>query len=399
MRTTLHVEVAEGVDPFAVNSTDSKRNKFRKFIKALKALIGAGLVASRGSAHPSAWAGTLQASAIVTAATVVAGNTVTLNGTALTATQHNASGTVTVDVSATDNDDTVTIEGVVFTAAAAEDLAAREFDISDTDAAGNASLAACINYEAALATSDLYNLVTATASATAVTIRAVAGGTGGNAITLESDDADGLAVSAATLENGATVASNQFDFLGTDAQTAGALATAVGASATALVSSALIATNRKAVVTLSSAAVGCTVRIGSVIFRGIAGAATAIQVDEFTVGGTDTADATSLKNQINAHPSLKDLVVASSSAGVVTVRPLPDPLRAMTAADVDFKCAVSGSGVTLTSQMGASAECFIVAREKGLSGNQATIASSGGTVAITGGGSRLAGGTRSTYSF
>jgi hypothetical protein len=302
----------------------------------------------------------VRASAIVTAATVVNNNTIAINGTTFTATQkhargtitptlsgidvddtvtinttgiltakkHHSYGTVTITAAGVDVDDTVTLNGYAFTAKAAEDLEAGQFDTSGTDTAAATSLAACINastdplidgiFEASSAagvvliravatgittytfvSSDaqlavtgsgnltagtvpaanefdfsgttaqactslaaainactaLSGIVTAWASATVVTVRAVTVGTGGNSIGLASSDAQ-LAVSAANLSGGAAVANNVFDFGGTDTETATDLARAINASTTALVNKHVTATSSGAAVTITAAIPG-----------------------------------------------------------------------------------------------------------------------------------------------
>jgi phage tail sheath gpL-like len=105
-----------------------------------------------------------------------------------------ASGTVTcasVDVA-----DAVTIGGVTFTAAAAEDTGAGEFDQSGTDDECATSLAACI------AASSLAGVVSAAAEANVVTVTAVHKGAAGNAIALTTTDGTDLAVSGAALSGG-----------------------------------------------------------------------------------------------------------------------------------------------------------------------------------------------------
>lgn len=253
-------------------------------------------------------------------------DTVTIQGVALTAKKHHSYGSVTITIANTDLGDTVTLNGVAFTAAAAEDTAAGEFDISGTATVAAASLAACINEsveediagifeahnvsgvcniravatgadtytfessdadglavtgsgtltagsvpdddefdfsgttaeactsiaEAIAANATLAALVTAWASATVVTVRAIDAGTGGNAITFVSSDAQ-LAVSGSgTLTGGAATANNKFDFGGTDTETAACLAAAINASTTALVNKHVTATSDGAVVTLTA---------------------------------------------------------------------------------------------------------------------------------------------------
>lgn len=112
------------------------------------------------------------------------------DGEALTA----ASGTVTcanVDV-----DDTIAIGGVLFTAKAAEDTGAGEFDQSGTNDECATSLAACI------AASSLAGIVSASVVDNVVTVTAVQKGAVGNAIALDTSDGTDLAVSETHLEGG-----------------------------------------------------------------------------------------------------------------------------------------------------------------------------------------------------
>jgi phage tail sheath gpL-like len=106
-----------------------------------------------------------------------------------------ALGTITLSSAAAGQ--TVTLNGKVYTAVsgAADDFT--EFSISGDDSADAAALAAAIN--AREANDD--NEVTATAALGVVTVRAVADGTAGNAITLVKNGA-GISVSGATLSGG-----------------------------------------------------------------------------------------------------------------------------------------------------------------------------------------------------
>ncbi len=399
-RVTVTLDTPEGVDPFIHHTGRSKRARIREFIQLLKALV-AGLIWNSVERRPSLAVGTARASASVTAAAVQGADTVTLNGQALTATQHHSRGTVTVTVANTDVDDTVTLglagSTVDFTAKNAEDTAAGQFDISGTDAAAATSLAACINAAAADVGSDLYGLVTAQAAAAVVTIRAATAGTGGDDVTLASSDADGLQVSGAALSGGAAVGNNEWDFGGTNAQTATAMAEAINNSTTNIVKEHVQASNRAGTITLSGVAAGEWVSVGGVRFTAVGQTPTNV-LTEFSIGSTDTNDATALKNAINAHPALKDKVLASSSAGVVTVREVP-PMAANAP-----RVEKSGAGITLggltNGALAASAVVLWVAKEKGHAGNAVTCASSNGSrLAITGSASRLSGGTSSTLNF
>lgn len=158
-----------------------------------------------------------------------------------------ASGTAGNAIVLTSSDGTDLAVSGSGTLAGATAPAANEFDISGTNAQCCTSLLAAIQANATISA-----IVTAKASATVVTIRSIVAGTAGNAYTLVSSDAQ-LAVSGAgTMTGGAAIANNQFDFGGTDAETATALATAIGASTTALVSGQVTAAASGAAVTLTS---------------------------------------------------------------------------------------------------------------------------------------------------
>lgn len=203
---------------------------------------------NRGDVSMKCRTATASATGTVTAAIVQNADTVTINGQALTATQHNARGTVTMTVSGIDVDDTVTLNGYAFTAKASETLASGYFNIGSTDAAAATSLADCINASTNVLISGLF---TAAATAGVCTIRAVTAGTAANSYTLASSDAQ-AAVSGATLSGGAAVGNNQFDFGGTNAQTATALAAAINASTTNIVAKHVTASASSGVVTITA---------------------------------------------------------------------------------------------------------------------------------------------------
>lgn len=274
---TLVVNTADGNSPFVSGDKES----IQRFANQIKRLKGGNTVPGTNTVQVKHTA--VAASAIVTCATVVANNTVTINGTALTATQHNATGTVTITASGVDLDDTVTINGFAFTAKATEDTALGYFTIA-ADNSSATSLGACINAQ----TSGLISgVVTAKVATNVVTIRAVTGGTAGNSLTFVSSDAQ-LAVSGSgTLTNGAAVASNQFDFTGTNTQTGDALAAALAASATSLVSGHVTGVNVAGVVTISARVPGVS---GNAITIASSGATLAITGSVSRLaGGSETA--------------------------------------------------------------------------------------------------------------
>jgi hypothetical protein len=390
VRTTFTLTKARGEDLFSRAPALSKRTLLRRFAAELLALAG-GTGGGTGADRTTIRYGTAGASATVTCATVVNANTVTINGTALTATQkhargtitptlsgidvddtvtinttgiltakkHHSSGTITITIANTDVADTVTINGVVFTAAAAEDLEAGEFDISGTATAAATSLVACI---AASEDPLIAGIVTAFSAAGVVTIRMVATGVG--TVALLTSDADGLAISGATLTAGTVPATNEFDFSGSTAQCCTSLAAAINncVQLSGLVTAWASAT----VVTVRAVAAGtgghyalessdAQLAVSAAALSG--GASVANNVFDF--GGTDTETATDLARAINASTTalISGAVAATSSGAIVT----------------------------------------LTADAAGLVGNDITLASSGSTVAVSG--ARLAGGTENTITF
>lgn len=189
----------------------------------------------------------VQASGTITPAAVLAADTFSIGGQALTATQGRASGTVTAATVIAGN--TFTINGQVFTAVnGAVVLGEATFDCSGTDAACATSIAAQVN---AYGGAKVSGVIKAKAAAAVVTLYATQIGTFGNAFTLTSSGAT-LAVSGATLANGAALANNQFDFIGTNAETGTDMARAVNASTTAAVKQVAATVSAAGVVTVTS---------------------------------------------------------------------------------------------------------------------------------------------------
>jgi hypothetical protein len=333
------------------------------------------------------------ASAIITCAAVQSGDTVTVNGQALTATQQNARGTITPTTSGIDVDDTVTINGVAFTAKnlhakgtvtfssadAADNItvgattfvgttgavtpgaATYSVDTGDNEAA--ASFAAQVNAHAVAGA-----LVVATASSAVVTIRALSAGTAGNSIVLTSTDGTDTAVSGSgTLAGGAAQAAREFDISGTNDQCVtsllGAIQTEYGTQTSALYGVITAWASSSTVVTVRAVAAGtggnAITLVSSDAQLAVSGSGTlaggaAIGNNQFDFGGSNAETATSLA-----------YALTNSSTAIV-------------------KDHVSGSA--------SGAECTVSARQKGTCGNAITIASSGSRLAITGSLTRLAGG-------
>lgn len=143
------------------------------------------------------------------------------------------------------------------------------------------------------------------------------------------------------------------------------------------------ADNRAATYTLTSTAAGTTLYIGSYALQAVAKAAS--YRGQWEISGNDTADAGTLVVAINTMPGLQDLVVASNSAGVVTIR----SRRASTPArDLAVRAtAESLSAGVLT----AGTVVCVSAVVKGVAGNWITTAVSGTGSAVSG--ARMTGGT------
>lgn len=275
MKSSITIYAPEGEDPFGTFTSRSKKDKAMRFAEWLRAIVGSGILA-RAQSRPSVTAGTAYGVGTVICASVAAADTVTLNGVAFTA---------------------------------------------------------------------------------------VAGAAG----------------------------ANQFSIDGNDIADASALVASVNASVTALVSGYLKADNRSGTVTLASVTAGQTVTIGGVTFTAITGTSTSLT--QFDVSGNDTADAAALVAKINAHPFLREQVVASNASGVVTVRQLPfGPTQTL-------GLSKSGAGITVSgTTLAAAASVLFCAVEKGQSGNLHTLASSNGTrLAVSG--ARLTGGSSTVFTF
>lgn len=268
------VSTADGTVPFVTGASRESLARFRDVLKRMASgatRVGTNTITVRNSA--------VAASAVVTCATVVNANTVTINGQALTATQHNARQTLTCVSAIATN--TVVINGYSFVGqASAATLGTLFFDTRTSDTACATSIAAQINSYEPLST-----ICTATSAAGVVTVRALTAGTGGNAITTTTTGGT-ITAGAGTLAGGATVANNQFDFGGSDTQTAAALCAALSASTTSIVSGHVTGTNVLGVVTISARQPGVS---GNAISIATSGATLAITGGVSRLaGGTET---------------------------------------------------------------------------------------------------------------
>lgn len=391
----------------------------RTYLSLIGALIGGAGIALRQGMTGTRQTSTLEYSALasralVTVAAPATGATVTINGQALTAAEHRGNCTVTVGTSV-DEDDTVTVNGVVLTAKAAPS-GSYQWAITGVAATDALALVNCIN-ALFLRTQDVAAIgITGKIKADrpaadgVVNIFAVTPGTAGNAYTIATSDAVDLAITndnAGAFAGGAAADNNQFDHIGDNATIARAIVDAANASTTAAVSSHVVASCRKAIVACASVAVGDWVEIdGFKLFAqttatdsGGARIAT-IEDDRWCQGSTDTNDGTSLVNCIHAHPVLGERFFAVNSSGTVSIfergpeSQFAPTISSSNGTRLAITIAVNGKFVDSTGVL----LCGI---RPGVAGNVNTIAtSSGTTLAITQDSSgRLTGGTSTTLSF
>lgn len=200
-KLSMHIEVPGEVNPF-LDSNESRRTKWRKLLRILKAMIGIGILA-RAASRPTARVGTAWAYGTVTCASVSAADTVTINGQNFTA----ANGSPGTD----------------------------EFDMSGTNTADASDLVRCIN---ASAQSLVSGFVKANNLNGTITLASVAAG--------EYVEVDGIrfTASAAATPSGPT----EFSIAGNDTADAAALVTKINAHPT--LAQRLFATSAAGVVTL-----------------------------------------------------------------------------------------------------------------------------------------------------
>lgn len=246
----VQISIPSGVKTPLV--TGDRRLTLANLSKLLRGFNGGTLGDLSGaSAYVQVQPTLVAASATATCAAVVNADSVTIAGTAITATQRRATGTLTCASAIAG--DTITINGVTFTGTAgAVVLGAATFSIDTGNTACATSIAAQVN---AYAHPALSGVLAAKSAAAVVTIYAVSQGTTGNAITLATTGGT-ITRSAATLANGAAIANNTFDFAATNALTGDALAAAINASTTAAVQQVTATSNGSGVVTVTSKVAG-----------------------------------------------------------------------------------------------------------------------------------------------
>lgn len=180
-------------------------------------------------------------------AAVQSADTLSIAGTALTATKQRSTATVTCSTALAAQ--TVTVNGTVFTAVSgAATLGDATFSIDTGDTETATSLAAQVNaYGGPL----IAGIVSAYSASGVVTFFADTPGTAGDSLTLASSDAGTLLTSGATFTGGAAIANNQFDFT-TNALCADSLAYAINNSTTTAIKQVTAVSNGVDTVTVTA---------------------------------------------------------------------------------------------------------------------------------------------------
>lgn len=254
--TIVNVQVSfpsSVTNPFTIAGANAKRTIVLNFVKLLYGMLHGSLNGLAGSgSYIQPQISLVAASATATPAAVQSGDTLTIAGTALTATQRRATGTLTAATAIVGT--TCVINGATFTGAAgAVTPGAQTFSIDTGNTETATSLAAQIN---ASVDPRVAGVVAAKSSAAVVTLYAVNQGTGGNAITLIGT-VTVLAASGALLTGGTAIANNTFDFAGSNATTGAAIAAAILASTTAAIQSTTATANASTgVVTVTAKVAG-----------------------------------------------------------------------------------------------------------------------------------------------
>lgn len=308
-------------------------------------------------------------------------DTVTINGTTLTAKQHRATGTLDAGTAIVGT--TFSIRGNTFTGVAGEaSLGTATFSIDTSDTATATSIAAQINAYAPLS-----GIVTATSETNRVTIRAVTGGTAGNAIAL-AGTASVLEASDTTLTGGAAVANNEFEAIGTDTQIAADLVRCIGASTTALVSSHCVATNEAGVVTIRAkypGTAGNNITLASSDGGRLAVAVTNGRLaggTDLNLGGTQASGTVTLTSAANGETVIVNGVTITAHTNTQANNQFT--IAGDDTADAAALClAINNSTTAALAEVIATSASNVVtikARKGGIHGNAITLSSAAGTM-------------------
>lgn len=199
----------------------------------------------------------------------------------------------------------------------------------------------------------------------------------------------GLAGAVGGIFNGVTVTAA---FSVSDAVTAPLIVAAINSSSNALVQGFVRASQTFATLTLATMTAGSLVRIrlGSGAQASeyvlVATAAATSRLGEFSIAGSDTADALALCDAINAFPVLNQTIRAESVAGVAFI-------YAMDNVATGKEVSIQGSGITRTAGFVAGLRIHVENPIPGAQGNAVTFALSGTGVTVANANTRMVGGT------
>lgn len=169
-----------------------------------------------------------------------------------------------------------------------------------------------------------------------------------------------------------------------DTHSAGLIATAINASSNALVQYFVTASNVAGTIALASVAAGSKVSFDGIEFTACSGGTA--KPNQFSISGSDTADAAALVTAMVAVPYLNDKYIITSSSGTVTIAQRAGGSTVAT----HQKMTASATTFTLT-QLVAGATVYVSALQPGIWGNAVTLAASG--TGVTASAARLAGAT------
>lgn len=353
----------------------------------------------------------------------------------------NLIGTVTIASSVAG--DWVQIDGVRFIAGGAFP-STTGYNITGTDTVAAASLVAAIN-----AHPYLQHKVVASNAAGVITLRQKTGTTGlkitaiGTTVALSDVTSGALTANTTVMvtarhrgAHGNGISLRTLGVVGTDAVTC----TSVAATDTLVINGTTFTAEQEratGTITAATAIAGNTCSINGVTFTAKAGASGVGFPNGFSIDTSDTATATDLTTQINAHLSLSGVVTATSTAGVVTVRAVTAGTAGNAITLTGTVTVLAASGATLangaavannkwdispggTNAQGAtdlarsinasttalvsgqvraivrSNVVLIIALTPGLAGNTTAVSSTGGHASVAT--ARTAGGTETSYS-
>jgi len=175
-----------------------------------------------------------------------------------------------------------------------------------------------------------------------------------------------------------------------DTHTAGLIVAAINASTDALVAGFVEAGNLSGTLAISSGVAGDQVTVCGFTFKAVPAGQTPSSGLQFAVGGTDTATGDNLVAAINVYPILSDFIVATNASGTVTVCCTSAAIPSGFINNLVGSANITAGAATLA----AGAVVYVTSLDRGVVGNQTTLAASG--TGVTASGARLTGGTVST---